>query len=307
MLSRLFQSKALSMSCTVTFVSGDVDHMLRIGELGRRVGVSPELLRAWERRYGLLEPARTEGGRRLYSATDEHRVRAMQAHMKTGLSAAEAARLALAGDTPAALSTGSGETLQRERDALRQALDSLNADAAHGVLDRVLDAFTLDTVLAGIVLPYLRELGERWERGEASVGQEHFASNLIRARLLALARGWERGDGRSALLACASGEQHDLPLIVFGLALRNRGWRIVFLGADTPAATVAEAADQLAPTLVVISAVEAGALQREMPALEALARDHRLFLAGGGADPALARALGCELLVGDPVAAAASV
>ena len=281
--------------------------MLRIGELGRRVGVSPELLRAWERRYGLLEPARTEGGRRLYSATDEHRVRAMQTHMKTGLSAAEAARLALAGDTPAALSTGSGETLQRERDALRQALDSLNADAAHGVLDRVLDAFTLDTVLAGIVLPYLRELGERWERGEASVGQEHFASNLIRARLLALARGWERGDGRSALLACASGEQHDLPLIVFGLALRNRGWRIVFLGADTPAATVAEAADQLAPTLVVISAVEAGALQREMPALEALARDHRLFLAGGGADPALARALGCELLVGDPVAAAASV
>jgi DNA-binding transcriptional MerR regulator len=285
----------------------DVDHMLRIGELGRRVGVSPELLRAWERRYGLLEPARTEGGRRLYSVEDEHRVRAMQAHLESGLSAAEAARLALASGTSPVLATGSGDALQREREALRQALDALNADAAHGVLDRVLGAFTLDTVLAGIVLPYLRDLGERWERGEASVGQEHFASNMIRGRLLALARGWERGDGHSALVACAAGEQHDLPLIMFGLALRNRGWRIVFLGADTPAGTVAETADQVAPTLVVISAVEAEALRREAPALEALARNHRLALAGGGADPALARALGCGLLVGDPVAAAASV
>src|ERR671914_86517 len=276
-----------------------VDHMLRIGELGRRVGVSPELLRAWERRYGLLEPARTEGGRRLYSVEDEHRVRAMQAHLESGLSAAEAARLALASGTPPVLPTGSGDALQREREALRQALDALNADAAHGVLDRVLGAFTLDTVLAGIVLPYLRDLGERWERGEASVGQEHFASNLIRGRLLGLARGWERGDGHSVLLACTSGEQHDLPLIVFGLALRNRGWRIFFLGADTPAGTVAEAADQLEPTLVVISAVEEEALRREMPGLRALARDHRLSLAGGGEEPDPGRGPGGGVLVGD--------
>ena len=289
------------------FMPADVDHMLRIGELGRRVGVSPELLRAWERRYGLLEPTRTAGGRRLYSAEDEQRVRTMQAHLGRGLSAAEAARLAISSGSPAALATGSGNALEREGAALRQALDSLNADAAHGVLDRVLGTFTLETVLAGLVLPYLRELGERWERGEASVGQEHFASNLIRGRLLGLARGWERGDGHSVLLACASGEQHDLPLIVFGLALRNRGWRIFFLGADTPAGTVAEAADQLEPTLVVISAVEEEALRREMPGLRALARDHRLSLAGGGADPDLARALGCGILVGDPVAAAASV
>ncbi len=285
----------------------DVDHMLRIGELGRRVGVSPELLRAWERRYGLLEPARTEGGRRLYSAQDERRVRVMQAHLESGLSAAEAARLALTDDTPAAAPAGPGDTLERGREALRQSLDALNADAAHGVLDRALGAFTLDTVLAEIVLPYLRDLGERWERGEASIGQEHFASNLIRGRLLALARGWERGDGHSALLACAAGEQHDLPLIMFGLALRNRGWRVVFLGADTPAGTVAETAGQLAPTLVVISAGEAEALRREAPALKALAGDHRLSLAGGGADPALARALGCGVLIGDPVVAAASV
>jgi MerR family transcriptional regulator, light-induced transcriptional regulator len=288
-------------------VSGDVDPLLRIGELGRRVGVSPELLRAWERRYGLLDPARTDGGLRLYSADDERRVRAMKTHLESGVSAAEAARLALATETQVAPAAPSDYALQRERAELRHALDALDADAAHVILDRAFGAFTLETVLTGLLLPYLCDLGERWERGEASVGQEHFASNLLRARLLALARGWERGEGQAALVACASGEQHDLPLIMFGLALRNRGWRIVFLGADTPAATIAETADQVAPELVVISAVNPDVLGREAPVLETLARDRRLALAGRGADPALARALGCEVLAGDPVAAAASV
>ena len=76
------------------------DATLRIGELARRSGVSADLLRAWERRYGLLTPTRTAGGYRLYSADDEARVRSMRAHLAQGLSAAEAARLAR--DAPAA-------------------------------------------------------------------------------------------------------------------------------------------------------------------------------------------------------------
>jgi DNA-binding transcriptional MerR regulator len=70
--------------------------LLRIGELSRRTGVSPELLRAWERRYGLLEPGRTSGRFRLYSESDVTRVGSMRAHLEAGLSASEAARAALA-------------------------------------------------------------------------------------------------------------------------------------------------------------------------------------------------------------------
>jgi DNA-binding transcriptional MerR regulator len=283
-----------------------VQHTLRIGELSRRVGVSPELLRAWERRYDLLHPARTAGGLRLYSAEDERRVRAMQANLEGGLSAAEAARLASAGES-AASAAAEGDAIQRGVEELRGALHAMDADAAHAVLDGLLASFTLETVLSGVVLPYLRELGERWQRGEASVAQEHFASNLLRARLLALARGWERGEGRTALLACAPGEQHDLPLIAFGLALRARGWRIVFLGADTPAASIAETADRLRPALVVVSSVTARGFRREANALAALARSHRLVIAGAGAGHMLAESLGSSLLQGDPVAAAAAV
>jgi MerR family transcriptional regulator, light-induced transcriptional regulator len=151
---------------------------LRIGELARRTGTSPELLRAWERRYGLLRPARSQGGYRLYTAADEARIRRMRAYLARGVAAAEAARLEEA--------------------------------RAHDVLDQLLAAYQPETVLRDLLLPYLHDLGERWARGEVSVAQEHFASNLLRGRLLGLARGWGRQD-RSAAAGAGSGERGRAP------------------------------------------------------------------------------------------------
>jgi DNA-binding transcriptional MerR regulator len=273
---------------------------LRIGELSRRVGVSPALLRAWERRYGLLDPARTAGGLRLYGPEDERRVRDMQAGLRRGLSAAEAAREALSG-------AGGMQEPGLSSAPLAAALDAMDAEEAHLVLDRLLATFTLETALSEVILPYLHELGERWSRGEASVTQEHFASNLIRGRLMSLARSWGTGGGPLAVLACAPGEQHDLPLMAFGLALRGRGWRIAFLGTDTPAGSMADAAGMLDPALVVVSAVSGEVFERSADELADLARSYPLAIAGAGASEQLAERLGCGLLAGDPVSAAASV
>src|SRR3954469_12484793 len=120
------------------------DATLRIGELSRRVGLKPELLRAWETLYGLLRPARTAGGLRLYSAADELRVRRMRQRMASGLSAAEAARAVLeeSVETPAA------QPLEGDAERLRAALDRFDAAEANAALDRLLASFLLDTVLA---------------------------------------------------------------------------------------------------------------------------------------------------------------
>ena len=208
---------------------------LRIGELARRTGVATELLRAWERRYGLLAPTRTEGGYRLYSAADVSRVGRMRELLATGLSAAEAAREALAEPARPRRRAADGVPVE-----LREAIERLDDAAAHTAFDRLLADFSLDAVLEGAVLPLLRELGEGWARGEVSIAQEHFASNLLRGRLLGLARGWDRGGGPRAVLACPPGERHDLGLLIFGLALREHGWRITFLGGDTPVDTLAD-------------------------------------------------------------------
>ena len=273
---------------------------LRIGELSRRTGASVDLLRAWEKRYGLLDPDRSEGGFRLYSDDDVARVRAMQAHLVDGLAAAEAARRALENGGPEA----GGDLVAQFRRELADALGSFAEGRANAVLDRLLGALSLDAVLVEVVLPYLRELGEAWGRGEASVAQEHFASNVIRGRLFGLARGWGEGAGPHALLACAPLEQHDLALIAFGLALRNRGWRITYLGQDTPLSALGEEARELRPDRVVVAGSTAERLEDVLPDLATLAQVTPLSLAGAGASSELARKAGATLLEGDPVSEA---
>lgn len=271
---------------------------LRIGELARRTNLSPEVLRAWERRYGLLRPSRSAGGYRLYSEEDATRVLRMQELISSGIAAAEAARLAVE-DAPAA---AAADDIVAE---LRAALDGFDDTSAHRAFDRLLARLSVEAVLGEAVLPFLHELGERWERGEASVAQEHFASHFLRGRLLGLARGWDRGVGPRAILACAPGEQHDLPLIVFGIALREHGWRITFLGADVPVVTLARTAAALGPAAVVVSATQREYLEANVRELAAAARELPLWVGGAGADAELVRRCGGQLLPDGPLDEAA--
>jgi DNA-binding transcriptional MerR regulator len=280
--------------------------VLRIGELSKRAGVTPELLRAWERRYGLLRPARSAGGLRLYSPADVERVALMQQHLAEGMAAAEAAALAVRDrvDEEAARTALRPAAI---RDELATALDAFDEPRAQAILDRLLAVATVETLLAEVVVPYLQELGERWKRGDASVAQEHFASSVLRGRLLGLARGWGLGLGPVAVLACLPGEQHDLGLIAFGLALRSQGWRIVYLGPDSPLDTVADVSHQLEPSLVVLNAVSRERVRPVLPKLRALARGHRLALGGSAAKDETLEKSGILALPGDPTAEAARV
>jgi DNA-binding transcriptional MerR regulator len=280
--------------------------VLRIGELSKRAGVSPELLRAWERRYGLLRPARSAGGLRLYSPADIERVALMQQHLAEGMAAAEAAALAVRDGAD----TQNARTALRPaaiRDELGAALDAFDEPRAQAILDRLLALATVDTLLDEVILPYLQELGERWQRGEASVAQEHFASGILRGRLLGLARGWGLGVGPVAVLACLPGEQHDLGLIAFGLALRSRGWRIVYLGPDSPIDTVADVSRQLEPSLVVLNAASRERVRPVLAKLRSLARRHRLALGGRAAEDGTLERSGILTLTGNPTAEAARV
>ena len=280
---------------------------LRIGELSKRVGVSPELLRAWERRYGLMDPTRSTGGFRLYSDADELRVRQMQAHLDQGLSAAQAAEAARTGVEPRRESADVVALAGAESVAgLLDAIERYDEQAANAVLDRALAALTTEAVLVEVVMPTLRAVGERWVGGTLAISQEHFAAHLLRGRLMGLARGWERGIGPLALLACPSGEQHDLPLLLFGISLRSAGWRIAFLGADTPIETIERAATVLQPDAVVLCAVAPEHLLAVERDLTELARRTTVAIGGPGVDSALAERVGAVRLEGDLMTAAAA-
>ena len=292
--------------------STDDSPVLRIGELSRRLGVSDHVLRAWESRYGLLRPVRSAGGFRLYSEADARRVRRMQAHLTRGLSAAEAAQAVLGEDSgvrtdPVPSTPSIPSTASELRGALRTALDAFDEPAAQAVLDRLVSDLCLTTVLREVVLPFLAELGQRWERGTVSVAQEHFASNVIWGRLAGLARGWGNGHGPRAVLACPPGELHDLALMVFGIVLNRSGWRIDYLGTNTPVEELTGTVDAREPDLVVLAATLPETLEPLRVQLTVLARRAPLALAGPGATPRLAAAVNARLLGGNPVTAAESV
>jgi MerR family transcriptional regulator, light-induced transcriptional regulator len=299
--------------------SSDGPPVLRIGELSRRVGVSEHVLRAWESRYGLLQPGRSAGGFRLYSEADALRVRRMQAHLARGLSAAEAAGEVLGEDSGARGDSGrgdSGQTLGPDRvpltiselsGAFGRALDAFDEPAAQAALDRLLSDLSVPTTLREVVMPYLAELGDRWVRGTGSIGQEHFASNVIRGRLSGLARGWGSGHGPRAVLACPPGELHDIALMVFGIMLNRTGWRIDYLGANTPVEELTRTVEGSQPDLVVLVATQTPIFEGIAAQLTELARRAPLALAGAGATPQLAAAAHARLLDGDPVTAAEHV
>ena len=277
--------------------------LVRIGELSRRTNVPIASLRAWEARYGLLTPKRTKGGFRLYGPDDVARVLAMAANLERRLSAAEAARLALAeSGAPAP-----DPLLTFGRRDLPSALESFDESGAQAILDRLFGTLSIDAVLSEVVVPYLHELGDRWEGGEVSIVQEHFASNVIRGRLMALARGWGRGTGPLALLACVEGEQHDLPLVVFGLLLREHGWRIAYFGANTPLQSLARAVEEMKPSAVIVSGTTKGALEPHREGLDVIGRTADLYVAGPDASDKLAREVGATYLDGNMFGAAGLV
>jgi DNA-binding transcriptional MerR regulator len=284
---------------------------MRIGELSRRTGVNPELLRAWERRYRLLQPRRTDGGTRTYSATDEARVRLMRRYLDDGLPPAQAAEMV----TATRLSVRPGQTAgsippAEVADAhveMHASLDRFDETSAQRALERLFGTYPVSTVVRDVMMPYLREVGRRWAEGHVSVAQEHFATNFMHARLLAFARGWDRGLGPRALLACAPVEQHTFGLIGFGVALHQRGWRITYLGADTTVAMVEEAASHVRPDLVVVCAAMRERMTATVDDLRSLSERWPTAIAGAGTSLTLAAQISARHLDGDPVTAAENV
>jgi methanogenic corrinoid protein MtbC1 len=229
----------------------------------------------------------------------------MQSLVADGLAAAQAARLILSDGEPAPRTvSGSATTLEDAAGDLAASLDRLDEQAANTALDRLFSAYTVETVLQDVLLPYLHRLGERWEAGEVSVAQEHFASNLLRGRLLGLAQGWGQGQGPGAVLACVPGEHHELGLLAFGVALRRRGWRITYLGTDSPIGAVADIARSLAPAVVVLLSMTPDNFLDHAHEIEKLAKQVQVVIAGRGATPEVARHTRTHLLDQDPVSAA---
>jgi DNA-binding transcriptional MerR regulator len=211
-------------------------------------GVPASTLRAWERRYGWPQPARTASDQRLYSDRDVAVVRFLQRRRAEGMSMAQATGLL---DHVGAAVQQDPETVLPALVAALRAFDELAAEQAFATGERLLGA---EGVVRELVPRTIAEVLTGDEgNDDAAVEVEHFASNFLRRQALRLLCGLPLPLGRPLLVACGPDEQHELGALLLTLLLRGRGHRVVYLGARLPGRALERAVVRLDPVGVAIS------------------------------------------------------
>ena len=279
--------------------------MYTIREAATRTGLTEPVLRAWERRYGIVEPARTAGGYRLYDEAAIRRLRSMRRLIGDGWSASAAAAAIIAGtDPPGADVEMPGGDVEPPVDSEPRSLVDQLVDAAgaldsvriEAVLDEMFAAGTYERVVDDHVLPALRVAGE------------HVASYAVTRRLAASfqASGTGRDRSRPVLVGMPPGARHELGGLIFATALRRQGIPVLYLGADLPLDDWIAAVQRTDPKAVVIGAVMAADTEAAMSVGAGLRAAYPgvLIAFGGGAAPEPDRS---EVLLGQTVRLPADV
>lgn len=227
------------------------DGRYRIRAVSEMTGINAATLRAWERRYGVPVPKRTESAYRLYSDDDVALIRRMKDLVDAGMAPAQAAGAALEVHQQVGPPEGAEDIYKQRIDRLLKATRAFDVEGVKSELAQVLALGSARTIFDRVLGPALEQIGQLWHDGEISVGHEHMASELIgnaTRQLLALVQPSETG--RRALLACFDGEQHVIPLYGVALTLAEWGYQTVILGTSIPPAGLGVAIRSLQPQLV---------------------------------------------------------
>jgi DNA-binding transcriptional MerR regulator len=218
---------------------------LRIRTIARLTGIREATLRAWERRYGFPRPHRSENNYRVYAREEVEAIRRVALLVAEGLAVSEAIAQVRAVPTDALPAE------ERLQERFWSAVMVLDSEGAERVLQEAAAALPPLAVCDRVLMPVLREMSARLD-----VAREHLASGLVRQQLRNLLTAQEAPEeGPRALLACPAKDFHEGGLLALGLHLKARGWRVMLLGADTPAEALASACAVGRPRVVALSCV----------------------------------------------------
>jgi MerR family transcriptional regulator, light-induced transcriptional regulator len=238
--------------------------MYTIKRVSEMVGVPVATLRAWQRRYGVVTPARSSSGYRLYRREDIAVLRRMQALVVSGWSPKEASQAAVAGQARGAaqpIDLRQDERLSKPAPSGKTAVDLVAAAAALDpvAISRLLDerfaAISFEQLVDGWLLPELERLGIAWATGQVSVAGEHMVAAAIQRRLNAAfdAAGRDGEGFPRVLTGLPSGCRHELGILSFATAARRQGMGVIYMGTDLPLADWMSAVARQRPDAVVIA------------------------------------------------------
>jgi DNA-binding transcriptional MerR regulator len=217
-----------------------VDGIYTISATASMTGVNAVTLRAWERRYGLITPTRTEAGHRLYTEEDIERIKLILNLLDEGIAVSrvkEALRITAEREVaPPAEDQGPWQQLQRD---MLEAVASFDEATLGRIYNESMSLYPVEVVTRLLLLPLLELLGERWMKSDTGIAEEHFFSVFMRNKLGARFHHQNlQNTGTKIVAACLPGEQHEFGLLLFALAANARGYRIILLGSDMPLAPI---------------------------------------------------------------------
>jgi DNA-binding transcriptional MerR regulator/methylmalonyl-CoA mutase cobalamin-binding subunit len=245
-----------------------------------QTGVTPATLRAWERRYGILLPDRTAGGHRLYSARDIAAIKWLKEHIEQGMTISRASALlqkqlymndgqSLQSAKPMAAVLAETPQPSRSVDTIKTDLyealveyDELSADE---ILSEAYALHPIEAVCTAVIEPVLVELGHAWAGGQISISTEHFASNYLRRKLIALITDGPSTRRGTIAIGCAPTDLHEMGILLLSIFLRRRGWHVVYLGQAVPLEDLAQALPQINADVLVLAATVIESAQHLKP------------------------------------------
>jgi MerR family transcriptional regulator, light-induced transcriptional regulator len=281
--------------------TGDTQPQHPIGTVARRTGLSTHVLRAWERRYGVVVPTRSPGGTRLYSNADILRLRLLRRVTEGGYGISHAAKL-----TTEELLTlvreeeqeGDGPTVAVERPASAssfteltlRAIEAMDGPRIHASLMRAAVSLGARDFMTMVAIPLLHRIGELWADGMLCPAHEHLFSLQLRRVLAWLLESLPVSDSAPGLVATTpSGQWHELGALLAAVVSAGEGWRVTYLGPDLPARDIATAAEVTRASVVLLSVVGGMARTALLPQVEllraALPEEVLVLVGGQGAAP----------------------
>lgn len=258
--------------------------LFSIGTVSSLTGVNSVTLRAWERRYGLIKPSRTESGHRLYSDKDIEQIRQVLGFLNEGVAISrikEALKLSSSIENQTDI-----EDLNRwnkyQAEMLR-GVHCFDEGLLNDTYHEALSLYSVDVVTKKLLLPLLEKLGQRWMNVSTGVAEEHFFSSFMRNSLGARFHHRNKlNTGTLLVAACAEGEKHEFGLLLFSLYAHSLGYRIILLGADMPLTQLAEVVNRSNSDGIVLSVTVEPEYPQFINGLKQLIRDSHVPVWIGG-------------------------
>ena len=274
--------------------------LYNIKAVEQATGLSAATLRAWERRYGVCEPQRSESGYRLYSDRDLASLRWLKRRLEEGLAISQAVAMlhrhlapsngadaaAPALLPPTSLSAAAEHTSPVDlRRQLTDALLNFDEQRADALLSEAFALHGVESACELIIAPAMVEIGDRWHRGQITIVAEHFASHYVRRKLESLVNVTPVHErGLTIVLGCAPGDWHEVGLVLMAFFLRRQGYHVIYLGQNVPQESLMAELDRLHPSMVIMSAATdetAEVLAQVSQVVAALPEPRPLFGFGG--------------------------